>query len=123
MVLRPSRRPHACQQRSARSPRTQGTFQKGLHVNFLKQMNMASAHLGGKRTHLWREAQEMGGLVSGANVWPAGAIGTPGGSGWVWATGTDWGHASRLALWWHTPQSWQEPSWQSAFWAALSSGA
>jgi len=103
--LRPDSRHHACQQYGARGPGTQGSLQKRIHVDFLKQTITASIRLGGERTHLWREVQEMGGLVSGANVWPAGAMGTPGGSGWTWATGTDWGHASRLALWWHTPQS------------------
>jgi hypothetical protein len=39
-----------------------------IHTNFLIKSNTASARLSGKQTHLWRETQEMGGLMGGENA-------------------------------------------------------
>jgi uncharacterized phage protein (TIGR02218 family) len=57
--LRPSRWPSAGQQHSANGTQPASAIQKRDHVNFLKQTNTASAHLGSGQTHLGRVVQEM----------------------------------------------------------------
>jgi hypothetical protein len=66
--LRPGGRPNAGQQHRAHGTEPDSAIQKGFHVNFLKQTNTAPTHLGSGQTHLWREVQEMGGLVRGADM-------------------------------------------------------
>jgi hypothetical protein len=59
------------------------TLEKSLHHNFLKQTKKASTHFEGEQTHLWREDQEMGGLVRGGAVRATCVKAAPTGSAWL----------------------------------------
>jgi hypothetical protein len=81
--LRPGSRPSAAQQHSANGTQPASAIQKRDHVNFLKQTNMGSTRFGSEQTHLWRVVQEMGGLISGADMRATCAQVALTGSGWA----------------------------------------
>ncbi len=71
--LRPEGQAAEGQKHSAQGPQVPQAFQKGIHVDFLKQTNTASARIQNEQTHLWREVQKMGGLIRGGAVRTTGA--------------------------------------------------
>lgn len=103
-------------------PRDPKRTSKEVSYRFPKQTNTTSARIKVEQTHLWREVQEMGGLISGGAVRASCEKETPTGRVWARGTAISNGQTNKFALWWHTPHSWQLPSWQSVFCAAVSAG-